>query len=452
MELRPYQQEVARAIFDSIVNSKGLTFSVEIARQGGKNELSAHIEVLLLTMCLAKGGTSIKCSPTFKPQTLISMNRLKDRLDEFGYEGIWQAEYGYILRLGAARQVFLSADESSNVVGHTADLLLEVDESQDINQDKYSKEFRPMASSTNATTVHYGTTWDDGTLLEQTKRLNLDLEAEDGVKRHFRFPWDVVAACNPGYATFVESERQRLGEDHPLFRTQYRLLPLPASGRLFNRVQLALLTGAHARQRSRVEGTIYVAGIDYAGQDEQLDDLVLTRPQRDATVITIGAVTFNEGRQPSVKVVEHYAWIGTPHHQLHQQIVDLVRDKWNCSRVLCDATGIGEPLASFLQKSCGARVKPFKFTQFSKSQLGFDLIAFVNSGRVQCYAGDGSREFAQFMLELEKAKSLYRPNQTINFYVDPSEGHDDYLISLALCVKAAQDSLPRVAIGGTRAN
>jgi hypothetical protein len=168
------------------------------------------------------------------------------------------------MRLGSARQVFLSADESSNVVGHTADLLLEVDESQDINQDKYSKEFRPMASSTNATTVHYGTTWDDGTLLEQTKRLNLDLEAEDGVKRHFRFPWEIVAACNPGYATFVESERARLGEDHPLFRTQYRLLPLPASGRLFNRVQLALLTGAHARQHSRVEGTIYVAGIDYA--------------------------------------------------------------------------------------------------------------------------------------------------------------------------------------------
>jgi len=91
MELRPYQQEVARAIFDSILHGKGLTFSVEIARQGGKNELSAHIEVLLLTMFIAKGGTSIKCSPTFKPQTLISMNRLKDRLDEFGYDGIWQA-------------------------------------------------------------------------------------------------------------------------------------------------------------------------------------------------------------------------------------------------------------------------------------------------------------------------------------------------------------------------
>jgi hypothetical protein len=53
IELRPYQQEAAKAIFDSILNSKGLTFSVEIARQGGENELSAHIEVLLLTMFIA---------------------------------------------------------------------------------------------------------------------------------------------------------------------------------------------------------------------------------------------------------------------------------------------------------------------------------------------------------------------------------------------------------------
>lgn len=72
MKLRPYQQEVAKAVLDSIQNSKGLTLSVEIARQGGKNELSAHLEVLLLTLFMSKGGSLVKCSPTFKPQTVIS--------------------------------------------------------------------------------------------------------------------------------------------------------------------------------------------------------------------------------------------------------------------------------------------------------------------------------------------------------------------------------------------
>ena len=49
-KLRPYQKEVAMAILESVFGKKGLTFSVEIARQGGKNELSAQLELLLLTL------------------------------------------------------------------------------------------------------------------------------------------------------------------------------------------------------------------------------------------------------------------------------------------------------------------------------------------------------------------------------------------------------------------
>ena len=37
--LRPYQREVALAVLDSVFGRKGLTFSVEIARQGGKLSL-----------------------------------------------------------------------------------------------------------------------------------------------------------------------------------------------------------------------------------------------------------------------------------------------------------------------------------------------------------------------------------------------------------------------------
>ena len=66
--LRPYQREVVRAILDSVFAKKGLTFSVEIARQGGKNELSAQLELLLLTLYMAEPKNLVKCSPTFKPQ------------------------------------------------------------------------------------------------------------------------------------------------------------------------------------------------------------------------------------------------------------------------------------------------------------------------------------------------------------------------------------------------
>ncbi len=154
--LRPYQREIASAVLDSVFTRKGLTFSVEIARQGGKNELSAQLELLLLTLYMGKPQSLVKCAPTFKPQTVISMTRLKDRLNDAGFDGLWVSELGYIIRLGNARAVFLSADESANVVGHTAHILLEIDESQEVSKEKYTKEFKPMGATTNVTTVHYG--------------------------------------------------------------------------------------------------------------------------------------------------------------------------------------------------------------------------------------------------------------------------------------------------------
>ena len=455
MNLRPYQREIARAVLDSIEHNRGLTFSVEIARQGGKNELSAHLEVLLLTMFMARGGSAVKCSPTFKPQTVISMMRLKQRLDDFGFDGIWTTEMGYIIRLGAARQVFLSAEESSSVVGHTADILLEIDESQDVSKEKYTKEFRPMASSTNATTVHYGTTWDDSTLLEEIKQSNLELERKDGIQRHFRCDWQEVAKYNPDYLAFVEAERDRLGHDHPLFLSQYALLPVRGGGGFISPQHIAQVKGHHPRAHSRNgRGSIYVAGIDIAGESEAGEDLALTMRGRDATVITIAEVSFPHedtlSREPLIKIVQHYLWVGKNHAELYPQVVDILKNVWNCSRVIVDATGIGEAVASFLRKAMGRRVVPFKFTQASKSVLGFNFLAAVNSGRLKIYSGDGSEDYRELMFELERTRSICRPNRTLNFFVDPAEGHDDYLISLALCVEAASRLIPRKATGTVR--
>ena len=456
MKLRPYQQEVAKAVIDSVQNGRGFTLSVEIARQGGKNELSAHLEVLLLTLYMAKGGSLVKCSPTFKPQTIISMQRLRERLDEFGFDGIYHTETGYIITLGGARAVFLSAEESSSVVGHTADILLEIDESQDVNKEKYTKEFRPMGSSTNVTTVHYGTTWDDSTLLEEVKLTNLELEKKDGVKRHFRYDWQEVARCNKDYKRYVEGERTRLGEDHPLFRTQYSLLPIKGGGGFLTRQQIVLMLGAHPRLKEPQDKATYIAGIDLAGEREETREaaLMAAKPKLDSTVVTIAEVDTVQRAQftlaePVLRVVEHYQWTGIAHSQLYPQLVDILK-RWSCRKVLVDATGIGQPVASFLRKELGSRVVPFTFTQRSKSDMGFELLSFANSGRLKLYKQDGSKEYKETMYQLEKARAQYRPNQTMNFYVDPSEGHDDFLVSLALAAEGARDFSPRAAKGGVR--
>jgi hypothetical protein len=104
-------------------------------------------------------------------------------------------------------------------------------------------------------------------------------------------------------------------------------------------------------------------------------------------------------------------------------------------------------VSSFLRQALGGRVSPFTFTQKSKSELGFNLLAAINSGRLKVYTSDGSAEYQEFWLEMEKAKSQYRPNQTMNFYVDPAQGHDDFLMSLALLVEAGNQYAPRGARG-----
>ena len=149
---------------------------------------------------------------------------------------------------------------------------------------------------------------------------------------------------------------------------------------------------------------------------------------------------------PALSVVEHYRWTGTPHSQLYVQKLEMLRS-WKPGRIVVDATGIGQPIASFLKKELGSKLLPFVFTQKSKSDMAFEFLAFINSGRLKLYASDGSDEFKETMLQLERARSQYRPNQTINFYVDPLEGHDDFMMSLALTVQAGRDFAPRTAHG-----
>lgn len=459
--LRAYQVEAGRAILDSVMNGRGLTITVEIARQGGKNELSAQIEAFLLMMNMFRPVDAVKCAPTFNPQCGISMRRLWSRLQEAGLGALCAREEGRAIRLGRARQLFLSADPQANVVGHTAHTLLEVDEAQDVDIEKFDKEFRPMASTTGATTVLYGTAWDERTLLERTKQANLESERRDGVRRHFRFDWETVAKYNPAYARYVESERERLGEKHPLFLTQYCLTTIGGGGRLFSRQQCAQLQGDHVRQSQPRPGETYVAGLDLAGESlsaarQALEVGAPSNPStRDASVLTIArAVAAPAGalvQEPRLEVVEHYVWVDEPHDLLCARLIDLLKDVWRVRAVAVDATGLGEAAARVLVSALGSRiVRPFRFTAESKSRLGYNLLAAVNGGRLKVYAADGSDEYHEFWRQAERARVAYRANQTMNFFVDPLEGHDDYLMSLALTVEAGAASKPRAARGRLR--
>jgi len=453
LPLRPYQTEPLTAIVDSALNRRGLTFTVMMSRQAGKNELSAQLEAYLLTLFHRRGGQIVKAAPTFKPQIVNSMLRLQGILETSELtRGRWAPQWGYTIRVGRARILFFSAGPDSQIVGATASLLLEIDEAQDVDEAKYLKDLRPMGASTNVTTVLYGTAWTADTLLEHQRQENLRLEALDGIRRDFVYPWHTVAEANPDYGRFVQAEIDRMGEAHPLVRTQYLLDVLDSTGRFLSETQLAQLRGAHPRLRTPEPNEIYVAGLDLAGADEDDPENALQaiESRRDLTSLTLARVTWVDQlrvKEPNIEIVHQVRWLNVRHRDLFAELVSLLK-LWRCTSITVDASGIGAGVASFLVGALGAeKVHPFVFRAVSKSDLGYQLLTTVNSGRLSTYADDGSVESTELWTQARLAKSQLHTNQRLSWQVDERDGHDDALVSAALTVEAAQHSRPRVATG-----
>jgi hypothetical protein len=445
--LRPYQLEPARAILDSILQQRGDTICVIMARQAGKNETAAQIEAYLLNLFQRAGGSIVKASPTFKPQTINSMLRLGEHLNNPWNERHWRRAHGYIIELGQARAFFLSAHPDSNVVGATASILLECDEAQDVQPDKWAKDFVPMAASTNATRVFWGTVWTSQTLLAQQMRACQRLQLVDGRRRVFTYDANEVAALVPAYGRHVRREVATLGRQHPLVRTQYFLEEIDDQAGLFPAARQALMRGDHPRQREPTPGHLYALLIDVAGEEEDGAGTGLARcasPRRDATALTVVDLDLSTVgdpllRKPTYRTVDRQLWIGASHSALYGTLGALI-DRWQASHVLIDATGAGEGLASFLQARYGERITPLRFSARSKTEMGWRFIAIVESGRYRDYQDDQEADTRQFWYEVGACQYESPAPDRLRWGVWETprydgllaRGHDDLLVSAAM--------------------
>jgi hypothetical protein len=469
MPLRPYQAVVARAALASVSAGRGHTLTVLMPRQSGKNQVSAHLEAFLLTRRQRTGGSLVKCAPTFRPQVHTSISRLLRALDNPLTRGQWRRRDGYVVEVGQASIAFYSAEPGANVVGGTASLLIECDEAQDVQPDKWDKDFRPMGATANTTSILYGTPWTDDTLLARQIALNREAEARDGIRRHFQVDWSEVAESNPTYGRHVEREIARLGEHHPIIRTQYLLRTVAGGGRFLDASQVGRVLGEHSPEggptaRRLGDGAAagsYVAGIDVAGEDEEdpAGALVRVNPGRDSTVLTIAFAAQHRvgGRvlEPRFEVVRQYAWRGDRHRELYPRILALVGEHWRCRSVVIDATGVGGGLAAFLGAALGpAVVQPFRYTAASKSQLAYDFLAAVNGGRFKLHAESADAAANDLRRELlrqcEAAEYAMRAHQVMTFFVPEQRGHDDLLNAAALVVQAQPVQAVRSAVGRRR--
>ena len=239
LTLYPYQREAANAIIKSVIQQDGKTFVLIFSRQSGKDEVLANIFLFLMYRSIEWGINIVCAQPTFKPQTINAMERLRVRGINFGRQ--LKRTAGYIIRLGQSRVCYFSAEPTASQVGATADRLLVMNEAQDLAPAVYDKRFSPMAASGNATKVFSGTSWTTTTLLAREKRAALEAEKLDGVKRVFIVDCNQVGKINKLYAKHVAAETLKLGRNHPFIRTQYYCEEIDAQVGMFNAIRRALM-------------------------------------------------------------------------------------------------------------------------------------------------------------------------------------------------------------------
>jgi hypothetical protein len=435
--LRPYQLEPARAVMESVTARRGDTISVMMSRQAGKSELSAHLEAYLLSLHRAIGGQIVKCAPACQPRPAVSRLRLEWVLENPLTHGLWRAGPDG-LRLGEAAIRFLPSGPG-HAAGAAASLLLEVDAAHDVDPDEHDRAVAPLAAP-DATRVYYGTAWRGDDLLQRAREENLARERRDGVRRHFEFPWEVVAEQSPEYARHVAAERARLGDDHPLFRARYRLETVGGEAGFLTARRCQLMRGDHARLHAPEDRSTHVAGVSRAG------------PDGHSTVVTIARVVPAEIAdgvvEPALEVVEHIRLTGRAERSRGEALVASLRDVWRCRRVVVDASAAD--LADHLRGAMGDDVvRPFALTAEAASRLGFAFLAAVNGRRFRMYgdpAAAGHRDGcpAELWREAALCRCALRRGQRIAFWVP--EGDGGFVLSAALCAWAGRDYVAPPAV------
>jgi len=455
INLRHYQREIALAIKDSVLNRLGLTFVVILPRQSGKNELQAHLFAWLLYRHVQVGGQIVSVSPTFKPQTINNMEKLKKSLSAcIGTRGGWNSTKGCIYSFGNASVWFFSAAPGSNVVGATADLLLSVDEAQEVDPVKFDKDFDPMTASTNATRVFWGTAWTAGTLLERQRRSALQAQEQDGRRRVFFYTAEDVVKLVPAYAKHVERVIAEHGRNHPLVRTQYFCETIEAQGGMFNPARLALMFPststpspfavlANGEGRGGAAGVAFL--IDVAGMDESNTGLAasllsegLGNPGRDSTTLTVVEVdlsTLVQLHGPTYRVIDRYCWTGENHLAVFGKLKALA-ERYQPQQIVVDATGVGEGLWAMLENSFSTRVIPVKFSAQVKSETGWRFLSIIETGR---FRDPAPSEQVRMQYSRCISEILPGPGRCLRWGVpDGTRGpdgelvHDDFILADAL--------------------
>lgn len=399
------QAEIALRLEQHLDRLNGRTMVVMSSRQTTKNHVSAFCQMRHLMRRKKRGGNWLRFAPTYKPQIVNSKDRLKrfcalDPITRAISKPKWRE--GYICSAGQASVSFLSADKSASVEGATADFCLDIDEAHKVHEAHYEEVIAPMTAWENAGRVLWGVGGSRDCLLHKY----FEVTMEDHPELVLRYPWDIWAELRPQYAAHVEERRRILGEDNPIFKTQYNLKFVDAKGNFFTEAQIAnMLDSDFDRVRDFGEKQTWVL-VDIGGEDRmgRPDEQVrIEKPTQDSSFGV--AVQFDWNYQssmlgfPIVKVVDLFWRTGPKFLQLESSLSKWL-EKIKPFGGLFDARGIGNQLASYWENKTNGRIMAYQADVSSVSDDCWDLLTRVLHGTVKVFRNDNSPEYRAFVEHL----------------------------------------------------
>jgi len=438
--LTSYQSEIARAVLDSVLNGRGLTFTVELPRGGGVRELSAQIERVLLTLHVNDGASLLRIAPADSHAISASAGALDTReqligsLSRGALQGLWSAERRSV-RLGRSTLRYVDADElGPTLMASTADLgLVEVSDAQLVPGETFDRWIGPLAEVSGATTVLYGQPLNGETRFERTKLRNREAELRDGVQRHFRVCADQVAEELRGFKVELAEARARLGETHPEFQSAYLLRPTMVATPMLAHAELATIeSGQRVHERDeRDEATSVVASVVVTRLPEAWTPSARLLCDPGASAVVTIAERDGAG---GLRVVDH-RWIqGVDAGSLVRR-VGQVLGEWRPERTLGeDRTGRGDGFRLALQQAMGfLQLAWVRGDDVSGSRRLSDLLAAMLVGRLTTYRFDGSVEYRALRRELADSTMDYTDDGLLR--LASSSGDEGFLRGLVLLVR-----------------
>jgi hypothetical protein len=231
----------------------------------------------------------------------------------------------------------------------------------------------------------------------------------------------------------LEAVRDRYGEDSLLWRTEYLAESVGSELAVFapEDIKWAYEAYPYVTQQGTIQypypaqrGHSYVQGVDLANRRDFFVDTVLdtTNPL---------AVQINHSRLQQ----RGYAY--------YKQVVRSNFSRYNNAKTLVDATSLGE---SVVEDLADIRAEGYRFTgSTAKYDLVHNLVRALNEHRIAIpMVRELVSELQNFQYEITASKNLK---------MEAKEGHDDYVMSLALAAElATRPTFTGFFLGGLKAH